>query len=141
MFLSMVSIDSCMIIHYIVKGNIFVVIVYTSSLQKKYENAILKIALKLMGNKRLRCLRKIKILNTKVLKGKQNHHSRSIPILKLFGCLKIMESKIQMSLLLINIKNMLLVVMVTNQYVLMIKLVNLLNNTQAKMLFTILLAV
>ena len=34
MLLSKISINSCMIIHYIVKENIFVVIVYTLSLQK-----------------------------------------------------------------------------------------------------------
>ena len=36
MFLSMISIDSCMIIHYIMEENIFVVIAYMLSLQKKY---------------------------------------------------------------------------------------------------------
>ena len=40
-----------------------------------------------------------------------------------------MESEIQMSLILKNIKNMLLVVMVINQSVLMINLVSLLNRT------------
>ena len=35
-FLSVILIDSCMIIHYIVEGNLFVVIVYMLSLQKKY---------------------------------------------------------------------------------------------------------
>ena len=39
MFLSKISTDSCMFIHYIVKEYIFVVIVYTLSLQ----NVILKI--------------------------------------------------------------------------------------------------
>ena len=36
MFSSRISIDLCMIIHYIVEENIFVVIVYTLLLQKKY---------------------------------------------------------------------------------------------------------
>ena len=36
MFLSMISIDLCMIIHYIVEENIFVVIAYKLSLEKKY---------------------------------------------------------------------------------------------------------
>ena len=45
-----------------------------------------------------------------------------------------METKIQMSLKLTNTKNTLL--MVTNQYVLMINLLSLLNHHQAKMLFT-----
>ena len=35
-FLSMISIDSCMIIHYITQENIFVVIAYMLSLQKKH---------------------------------------------------------------------------------------------------------
>ena len=35
-FLSMISIDSCMIIHYIAEESIFPVIVYMLSLQKKY---------------------------------------------------------------------------------------------------------
>ena len=35
MFLSIISIDSCMTIHYILKENIFVAIVYILSLQKK----------------------------------------------------------------------------------------------------------
>ena len=36
MFLLMISIDLCMIIHYIVEENIFVVIAYKLSLEKKY---------------------------------------------------------------------------------------------------------
>ena len=35
-FLSKISVDSCMIIHYIVEENIFVVIVYMLPLQKKF---------------------------------------------------------------------------------------------------------
>ena len=59
-----------MIIYYTVEENIFVVIVYMLSLQKKYENVILKIALKLMENKRLIRLRKANLLNLKLLKEK-----------------------------------------------------------------------
>ena len=62
-------------------------------------------------------------------------------ILKVSYCLKIMKGKIQMSVTLTNIKSMLLVVMAINQYALMINCISLLNHTQAKMLFTILLAV
>ena len=47
----------------------------------------------------------------------------------------------QKSLILTNIKNMLLVAVVINQYVLMINLVSYLNHTSAKMLFTISFAV
>ena len=64
MFLSMISIDSCMIIHNIAEQNIFVVIVYMLSLQNKYYSDTLKITLNLMKNKRLRCLRKMKPLNS-----------------------------------------------------------------------------
>ena len=49
--------------------------------------------------------------------------------MQIFQHLEIIESKIQMSLILTNIKNMLLVVMVMNYYVLMINLVSLLNHT------------
>ena len=52
-----------------------------------------------------------------------------------------MGSKIQKSLIRKNIKIILLAVMTLNQYVLMIRLLTLLNNTEAKMLFAILLIV
>ena len=70
MFLSMISIDSCTIIHYMEEENIFVVIVYMLSVQKECESIILKIALKLMVNKRLRWLRKVNMLNSEMLKEK-----------------------------------------------------------------------
>ena len=66
----MISTGSCMIILYNAEENIFVVIVYMPSLQKTFESVILKIALKLMVNKRLRRLRKANMLNSKVLKEK-----------------------------------------------------------------------
>ena len=50
-------------------------------------------------------------------------------ISKAFYHQKIMESKMQMNLILTNIKNMLLVVMVINWYVLMICLLSLSNHT------------
>ena len=56
-----------------------------------------------------------------------------------FQCQKIMESKIRMSLIRANVKNMLLAVMVINQCVLKINLVNFLIHTWVEMLFTILL--
>ena len=49
-----------------------------------------------------------------------------------------MGSKIQMSLIQANIKNMLLSVMAINYYVLMINLISLLSHTWVKMLFVIL---
>ena len=52
-FLPKISIHLCMIIHDIIEENIFVVIVYVLSLQKKFQSDMLKIALKLMLNKEL----------------------------------------------------------------------------------------
>ena len=53
MFLSEISILSCIIILYTIeKKNIFVVIVYKLLVHKKYYNAILKTPLKLMINKK-----------------------------------------------------------------------------------------
>ena len=51
----------------IVKGNIFVVIFYEILEQWKYWNVMLKTALKLMGNKRLRCLKMVNMLNSKMM--------------------------------------------------------------------------
>ena len=59
-----------MIIYYIVKENIFVYIAYMISLQKNIQSIILKIALKLMVTKQLRCLRKVNMLNSEILKEK-----------------------------------------------------------------------
>ena len=56
---------------------------------------------------------------------------------KVFQCQKIMESKIQKSLIQTNIKNILLVIMAVNQYMLMISLVSLLKHTYEKIKFTI----
>ena len=66
MFLSKISIDSCMIVF-------FVVIVYVLSLQKKFLRRHSKDCLKLVVNKRLRCLRKVNIINSKIF-GEKNHH-------------------------------------------------------------------
>ena len=52
MFWSMIFIDSCMIIYYILEENIFVVVV------------------KINGKKQLRCLRKMNMLDSKTLKEK-----------------------------------------------------------------------
>ena len=48
-FLSMISIDSCVIIHYIVEKNIFVAFVYMLSLQKKYLKCHIKHCFKING--------------------------------------------------------------------------------------------
>ena len=47
MFLSMISIDPCMIIHYIAEENIFLVIAYMLSLKNKYQSVILKLVVKM----------------------------------------------------------------------------------------------
>ena len=54
------------IINYIVEENIFAVIAYTLLLRKKYYSVILKIALKLMVSKRLRRLKKMNMLNSRL---------------------------------------------------------------------------
>ena len=51
MFLSKISVHSCMIIHYILEEVVFVVSVCKLLEQQKNWNVILKIALKLMVNK------------------------------------------------------------------------------------------
>ena len=53
MFLLQILIRASMSIHYILEKNIFAVIVYKLSVQKKYQNAILKAALELVVDKRL----------------------------------------------------------------------------------------
>ena len=68
MFLSKISIDSRMIIHYIVEENVLIVIVYILSLQRKFYIVILKIVLKLIINKELLYLKKVNMLNSKILK-------------------------------------------------------------------------
>ena len=61
---------SYMIIRYIMEENIFDVIVCKILEQQKYLNAILKIALKLIISKLLRCLRRVNILNLKISEEK-----------------------------------------------------------------------
>ena len=58
MFLSNISIHSCMITNYIVGENIFDAIVYKFLEQQMYWNVILKIALKLIVSRGWRCLKK-----------------------------------------------------------------------------------
>ena len=57
-----------MIKHYIIEENIFAVIVCKHLEQQKNGNVMLNIALKLMVNKLLRCLRRVNILNSKTIK-------------------------------------------------------------------------
>ena len=59
-----------MTILYIVEENIFVVIAYNLLVQKKYEKVILKTDLKLMANKELQCLKRLNLLNSKIMKEK-----------------------------------------------------------------------
>ena len=72
MLLSMISIDSCMIILYIVKENTFGRYCLHGFITEEILKCQLKIALKLMVNKRLRRLRKVNMLNSKILK--KNRH-------------------------------------------------------------------
>ena len=62
MFLSNILIRLCMIIHYIMNKNTFVVIV----LEKVLKYIMLKITLKLMVNKSLRCLKMVNMLESKL---------------------------------------------------------------------------
>ena len=72
--LSKILVQLCVIINYIMEGNIFVIIGYKLLVQKKYYNVISKIALKLMINKWLGCLKKVNTLNSVILKEKYSHH-------------------------------------------------------------------
>ena len=56
---------SCMITHYTVEESIFVVLVYKLLEQQKQWNVTLKIALKLMVNKGLRCQNNVNTLDSK----------------------------------------------------------------------------
>ena len=56
-----------MIVHYIVEENSFVVIVCELLDQQKNWNIVLKIAIQLILNKLLKCLRRLNILNYKIL--------------------------------------------------------------------------
>ena len=70
MFLSKILIHSCMITYYIVEENIFTVIVHKFLDQKTHCNDILKTALKLVVNNRLRCQRKANMLDSKLMREK-----------------------------------------------------------------------
>ena len=65
MFLSKISVYSCMITHYTVEERIFTVIVYKLLEQQKQWNVTLKIALKLIVNKGLRCQNMVNTLDSK----------------------------------------------------------------------------
>ena len=64
-FLAKISIHSSIIIHYIVEKNMFVVIVYMLSSQKKNWKVHIEDCFKIMINKK-----KINMLNSKILKDK-----------------------------------------------------------------------
>ena len=77
--------------------------------------------LKLVANKwfpkrmlKKRGLKKVNMLDLKIMKGKKNHHYFVMQILKVFQCQKKMESKIRMSFTRTNIKKILLAVMAIN---------------------------
>ena len=65
-----VLIKDHMIILYITEENIFVIIFYKLLVQRKLEKAIPKTALRLMANNRLHCLKKMNMLNSKIMREK-----------------------------------------------------------------------
>ena len=70
MFLSKVLINLCMIIHYIVEGNIFVVIIYKLLVQKILKCHI-KDCFQINGKQNI----KMFFLDSKIMKGKKkNYH-------------------------------------------------------------------
>ena len=100
MFLSKISICSCMIKHYIVEKNIFVVIICKLS--------------SFLGNRTIKMPKKGEYIKFKNFGRKMKSLFIIYADFEIILGPKIMESKIQMSLILTNIKNVLLVVMVIN---------------------------
>ena len=117
----------------------FLSLLFKCLLYRRILKCHIKNCFKINGKQTIKMPKKGEYVKFKNLERKIKSPFRQI--LKVFYCLKIMKGKIQISVTLTNIKSMLLVVMAINQYVLMINCVSLLNHTQAKMLFTILLAV
>ena len=71
MFLSKISIHSCIIKLNNIEKKIFAVTVYKPLVQKKYYwNFVLKTGSKLMVNRRLPFLKKVNALNSKIMKEK-----------------------------------------------------------------------
>ena len=63
----MISIDSYTITHYIERKHSYCCCLHVL-IQKKYQSVILRIALKLMLNKQVRCVKKMNIISSKILK-------------------------------------------------------------------------
>ena len=89
----------------------FVFIVYRHLEQQKHCSVILRTVLKLMVKKWLKRQKRNEYVRFKNYERKTSTQLWSMQILKAFYCLKIMGSKIQMSLSWTNIKNILLAVM------------------------------
>ena len=109
-FLLLISILSCMIIHYIVEENIFVVIVGKLLQRQKNCNAILKIPFKINSKQTIKMPKKDKYIKFKIVEKKS-----SFMIYADFQNFLVPEDnqkQNQISLMLTNIKNMLLVDMV-----------------------------
>ena len=71
MFLSRTSIHSCMIIHYIMEENIFFFrYCVHASVTEEILKCYIKVALRLMENKLLKCLKEVNMLNSIILKEK-----------------------------------------------------------------------
>ena len=117
MFLSKISIRSCMIKHYIVEKNIFVVIICKHSEQQKNWSFILDFisdCFEINGNRTIKMPKKGEYIKFKKFGRKMKSLFIIYADFEIILGPKIMESKIQMSLILTNIKNVLLVVMVIN---------------------------
>ena len=142
MFLSKISIHSCMSTHYIVQENIFVIIVQSVLEQQKQLACHIKGCFKTNGKERVKLPKKGEYVRVKNYERKV----KSLFMLYVdFESILVPEDNgkqnLYTSLIQTNIKKMLLAVMAMNQYVLIINLVSLLSHTYVKMLFTILLIV
>ena len=123
----MIPIDSCMIIHYIVKENIFVVIVYTLSLQKKNFKRHIKDCFKSNDKQTIKIPKKGEYVKFKNFERKIKSQFISYADFESTLVSEDNGKQNQIILILPNIKNMLLVVMVINWYVLTRNLVSFLN--------------
>ena len=114
MFLSMIPIDSCMIIHYIVKENIFIVIVYTLSLQKIFFKRHIKDCFKSNDKQTIKIPKKGEYVKFKNFERKIKSQFISYADFESILVSEDNGKQNQIILILPNIKNMLLVVMVIN---------------------------
>ena len=138
MLLAKILIQSCLIIHYIVKTNFcrYCLKAFRTSEKLKFH---IKDCFKTTGKQKTINAKKGEYVRVKFFQ--KNIKTPLMIFLRAIQYQKTMESKIQMSLILKNIKTMLLMIMALNYYVPMISLVKLLSHTQVKKQFTILIIV